>query len=161
MSADSFFALFLFVAACLATGSTGAIFRAADWYERLAKPAWRPPNRIFAPVWTALYLAMAVSGWLAWRESGVSGAPLAMVLYGVQLVLNAAWSPLFFGMRRPDLAFYEILLLWLSIAATMILFQHICAASAWLLAPYLAWVTFAAALNFSIWRLNPVAGRAG
>ena len=122
--------------------------------SRLAKPRWRPPNWLFPPTWAVLYLTIAVSGWLVWWTSGSAGAALPLAIYLVQLVLNAAWSPIFVGMRRPDLAFVEIVILWCSIVATIATFQPLNAVAAWLLLPYLAWVTFAAALNFTIWRMN-------
>ena len=121
------------------------------WYPALIKPAWAPPAWIFGPVWTLLYLAMGVAAWGVWRRRGWS-PPLALWL--VQLTLNAAWTPIFFGLRETGWAFAEIVLLWLAIAATLIAFAKVARWSAWLLAPYLAWVTFAAALNFAIWRLN-------
>ena len=93
------------------------------------------------------------AGWYGGR-SGFAGAVLPLAIYLVQLVLNAAWSPIFFGMRRPDLAFVEIIILWFSIVATIATFHPLNAVAAWLLVPYLAWVTFAAALNFTIWRMN-------
>jgi benzodiazapine receptor len=132
----------------------GAMFRPGDWYEQLRKPAWRPPNWVFPPAWAFLYLTIAVSGWLVWRTSGFVGAAFPFAIYLVQLILNASWSPIFFGMRRPDLAFVEVVMLWLSIIATIAAFHCVNAAAAWLLLPYLTWVTFAAALNFAIWRLN-------
>jgi translocator protein len=143
-----------FIGACLLAARIGASFRPGDWYERLAKPRWRPPNWLFPPAWAVLYLTIAVSGWLVWRTSGFAGAALPFAIYFVQLVLNAAWSPIFFGMRRPDLAFVEIVILWCSIVATIATFQPFNAIAAWLLLPYLVWVTFAAALNFTIWRMN-------
>jgi translocator protein len=149
-------ALFGFIAACFLAASMGAFFRPGAWYERLKKPAWRPPNWLFAPVWTVLYVMIAVSGWLVWREAGFAGAAFPLAVYALQLILNAAWTPLFFGLRRPDLGFAGIVLIWLSIVATIALFIPIHAGAALLLAPYLAWVTFAAALNFTIWRLNRV-----
>jgi translocator protein len=109
---------------------------------------------LFPPTWTVLYLTIAVSGWLVWRTSGFAAAALPLAIYLLQLVLNAAWSPIFFGMRRPDLSFVEIVILWCSIVATIATFQPLSAVAAWLLLPYLAWVTFAAALNFTIWRMN-------
>jgi tryptophan-rich sensory protein len=121
----------------------------------LKKPAWRPPNWLFAPVWTVLYLMIALAGWLIWREAGFAGAGLALAAYALQLVVNAVWTPLFFGLRRPDLGFVDIVLLWLSIVATIALFAPIDVVAAALLVPYLAWVTFAGALNFALWRLNP------
>ena len=157
MTTTSLFVLLGFIAACFLAAVTGALFRPGEWYERLAKPSWRPPNWLFAPVWTILYLTIAVSGWLVWREAGFTGAILPLAIYALQLVLNAAWTPLFFGLHRPDLGFLDILLVWLSIAATIALFYPIHAGAALLLLPYLAWVTFAAALNFAVWRLNPSA----
>lgn len=155
MEASSWLALLGFVAACIFAAMTGAFFRPGDWYERLKKPTWRPPNRVFAPVWTVLYVMIAVSGWLVWREVGFAGAALPLAVYAIQLVLNAAWTPLFFGLHRPDLGFVAIVLLWLSIVATIVLFTPIHAGAALLLLPYLGWVTFATALNFAVWRLNP------
>jgi benzodiazapine receptor len=130
------------------------MFRPGNWYEQLRKPAWRPPNWVFPPAWTFLYLTIAVSGWLVWRTSGFAGAAFPFAIYLVQLILNASWSPIFFGMGRPDLAFIEVVMLWLSIIATIAAFHRVNAVAAWLLLPYLAWVTFAAALNLAIWRLN-------
>lgn len=153
--ASSWLPLLGFIAACFLVATTGAFFRPGAWYERLKKPSWRPPNRVFAPVWTVLYVMIAVSGWLIWREAGFAGAALPLAVYALQLVFNAAWTPLFFGLHRPDLGLVDIVLLWLSIAATIVLFMPIHVGAASLLAPYLAWVTFAAALNFAIWRLNP------
>ena len=102
---------------------------------------------------------IALSGWLVWREAGLGGA--ALPLYALQLILNAAWTPIFFGLRRPDLAVIEIVMLWASIVATIALFHPISPSAAWLLVPYLAWVSFASALNFSIWRRNPASARSG
>lgn len=154
MDISSILVLPVFVGACFLAAATGAVFPPGDWYERLAKPSWRPPNWLFAPVWTVIYLTIAVSGWLVWRKSGFAGAALPLTIYLLQLVLNAAWTPIFFGLRRPDLAFFEIVILWLAIVATIVTFYSLNAAAAWLLLPYLAWVTFAATLNFGVWRLN-------
>ncbi|MFO1057574.1 MAG: TspO/MBR family protein [Dongiaceae bacterium] len=160
MEIASVIGLACFVIACFLAALTGAFFRPGDWYERLKKPWWRPPNWLFAPVWTVLYVMIAVAGWLVWREAGFASAGLALAAYAVQLVLNAAWSPLFFGLRRPDLAFVDIVLIWLSIVATILLFYPIHAGAALLLVPYLAWVSVASALNFTVWRLNaPAAAR--
>ena len=157
MEPSSLFALLAFVAACFLAAIPGAVFRPGRWYERLVKPRWRPPNWLFAPIWTVLYLTIAVSGWLVWGEAGIAGAALPLAIFALQLVLNAAWMPLFFGLHRPDLAFLEIMVLWLSILATIALFYPIHSGAALLLVPYLAWVSFAAALNFAVWRLNPSA----
>lgn len=151
VSLGSFLVLVGFIAACALAALTGSIFRPGAWYERLAKPAWRPPNWLFAPVWSLLYLMIAVSGWLVWREAGISGP---LVVYALQLGLNAAWTPVFFGLHRIGLGFATICLLWLAIAATIAVFYPVSPTAAILLLPYLAWVTFAAALNYAIWRLN-------
>jgi benzodiazapine receptor len=97
---------------------------------------------------------IAISGWLVWRKAGFVGTALPLVVYSMQLILNAAWSPIFFGLHRLDLGFIDIVCLWLTIATTIVLFYPIHATAALLLVPYLAWVTFAMALNFAIWRLN-------
>ena len=161
METSSILGLLGFVGACFAVSTSGAVFRPGEWYERLAKPWWRPPNWLFPPAWGVLYLCIAVSGWLVWREAGFAGAAVPLTIYGVQLALNAAWSAIFFGLRRIDWAFAEIVALWLSIAATMAAFHPIHAGAAWLLAPYLAWVSFAGALNLAVWRLNRGALAAG
>jgi len=161
MNTTSLFVLLGFIAACFLAALTGALFRPGDWYEQLAKPSWRPPNWLFAPVWTVLYVTIAVSGWLVWREAGFAGAALPLAIYALQLGLNAAWTPLFFGLHRPDLGFLDIVLVWLCIVATIVFFCPIHAGAALLLVPYLAWVTFAAALNFAVWRLNPSASLLG
>lgn len=155
MDLASVIVLIGFIGACLLAATTGATFRPGDWYEQLKKPSWRPPNWVFAPAWAVLYLTIAVSGWLVWRTAGFAGAAAPLSIYLLQLGLNAAWSAIFFGMRRPDLAFVEIILLWLSIVATIAAFHPVNAAAAWLLLPYLAWATFAAVLNFTVWRMNP------
>lgn len=152
MGTYSALALAGFLLAAFAAASSGALFKPDAWYETLRKPGWTPPPWVFPAVWTPLYVMIAVSGWLAWRQSGLFVLPMAV--YVVQLVLNAGWSAVFFGMRRPDLAFGELVLLWLSIVATILGFAPVSAAAAWLLAPYLVWVTIAGALNVSVWRLN-------
>ncbi|MDP3409852.1 TspO/MBR family protein [Bosea sp. (in: a-proteobacteria)] len=144
-----------FVVACVVAASSGAIFKPGAWYEGLAKPWWRPPNWLFPPAWTLLYCMIAASGWLVWRKAGFAGAGLALTVYGLQLVLNAMWSGMFFGLRRMDLAFVNVSALWLSILALVVLFAPIDSLAAWLLVPYLVWVSFAACLNFTVWRMNP------
>lgn len=161
MDMASIIGLACFIAACFLAALTGAFFRPGEWYERLKQPSWRPPNWVFAPVWTVLYLMIAVAGWLIWRKLGFAGAGLALTIYAVQLILNAVWTPLFFGLHRPDLGFVDIVLVWMSIVATIVLFYPIQAVAALLLVPYLAWVTFAAALNFALWRLNRAATSQG
>lgn len=148
-------ALLVFIAACTAAALTGVFFKPGQWYEHLAKPPWRPPNWLFGPAWTILYAMIAISGWMVWKASSWPAVAPAMAVYGLQLVLNAGWTPLFFGLRRPDLAFYELLLLWASILATILTFLPISEFAALLLVPYLCWVTFAGALNRSIVLRNP------
>ncbi len=122
-----------------------------SWYPTLAKPTWNPPSWVFGPVWTILYAMMAVAAWLVWRRAGWGGA---LLLFGVQLALNAAWSPLFFGLHRIDLALVDIVVLWAAIVATTVAFWKVTPVAGWLFVPYLAWVSFAAMLNFAIWKLN-------
>ncbi len=158
MAVESVLSLLVFVLACAAAATPGIAFRPGAWYRALAKPPWCPPDWLFAPVWLVLYVSVAVAGWLVWRKAGLDGAGVALLVYTVQLVLNGFWSTLFFGLRRPDLAFAEVVCLSLSILATIALFYPIDTTAAWILIPYAAWVGFAAMLNLSIWRLNP--GRA-
>ena len=142
---------------CFAAAGIGSLLTrpAIDvWYATLRKPTWTPPNWIFGPVWSTLYLAMAVASWLVWRRAGLSGAKLALALFGVQLLFNVGWSAIFFGLRMPGPAFAEIVILWLLILATTAAFWPVLRVAGWLMVPYLLWVMFAAALNWAIWRLN-------
>lgn len=132
----------------------GARFEPGAWYDTLAKPAWNPPPWVFAPVWTILYALMAVAAWRVWRRGGWHAAHLPLALYLFQLALNALWSYLFFGRHRPDLAFADVVALWLAIVAVLLTFRRSDRLAAWLLVPYLAWTTFASALNLAVWRLN-------
>jgi translocator protein len=143
--------------ASVATGAVGAFasVRAASFYGQLAQPSWAPPAWLFGPVWSVLFVLMAVAAWLVWRRHGFSGARSALVLYAVQLVANALWTWLFFAWQLGAVAFAEIVLLWWLIAATLWLFWRLHRMAALLLVPYLAWVSFAAALNLALWRLNP------
>ena len=132
----------------------GSRFPADDWYAGIRKPAWNPPNWLFGPVWGILYLLMAIAAWLVWRKSGFAGAVLPLGLFVVQLGLNAAWSWIFFGRHQLGLALIEILALWGAILATLMAFWRLNPVSGILLVPYLLWVTFAAVLNLTLWRLN-------
>lgn len=150
--------LALFVMICLGTAGLGAAWTdlsVGDWYATLNKPSWNPPNWVFGPVWTTLYIMMAIAAWLVWRCKGLRDGWLPLLQFAVQLSLNAAWSALFFGMRNPGIAFADIVLLWMGIVATIIAFGRVSTLAATLLVPYLAWVSFAAVLNGSIWRMNP------
>jgi tryptophan-rich sensory protein len=145
------------LAASFATGAIGALAtaRASAFYGALAQPAWAPPGWLFGPVWTLLFILMGLAAWLVWREHGFRGARLALGLYGLQLVANALWSWIFFAWQLGAVAVAEIAVLWLLIAATLAAFWRLHRLAALLLLPYLAWVSFAAALTFSLWRLNP------
>lgn len=134
-------------------GVIGAPFPAPDWYRQLRKPAWAPPPAIFGPVWTLLYLLMGIAAWRI-ASTGAGGRQSALRAFRWQLALNAAWTPIFFGLRRPDLALGEIAATWLAILVTTVRFARVRLIAGLLLLPYLAWVTFATALNWSIWRRN-------
>ncbi len=139
---------------CFAAASPGALFMPGEWYAALRKPAWNPPAWIFGPVWTALYTMMAVSAWLVWKRGGFKAQRWPLGVFLVQLVLNALWSPLFFGLHRMGIAFLAIIVLWFAILLTMEHFHRVSRPAAWLLAPYLAWVGFATVLNGTLWWLN-------
>lgn len=139
---------------CFSAAALGGLFMPGEWYASLQKPSWNPPGWVFGPVWTALYTMMAAAAWLVWRRGGVAAQRRPLAWFLAQLALNALWTPLFFGLKQPGWAFTEIVLLWLAIAAMLIAFRPVSRAAAWLLAPYLAWVSFAATLNFTLWRMN-------
>jgi translocator protein len=141
-----------FLVLTFAVAAFGSQFSPGEWYAQLEKPSWNPPNWIFGPVWTILYALMAVAAWLVWH-GGKLVRP-ALVLYFVQLALNGVWSWLFFGLERPGLAFAEIVVLWLAIAATLAFFWRVRPLAGALLVPYLLWVSFASVLNFTLWRMN-------
>lgn len=143
-------------AGAAALGSWATFSGLRDWYASLRKPSWTPPSWLFGPVWTVLYALMAVAAWRVWRrlDAEPKARKEALACWGFQLALNAAWSWLFFGFRQPTLAFFELLSLWLVILATLVSFARIDRPAAALLVPYLAWVTFAGALNGAIARLN-------
>ncbi len=139
----------------LVVGAIGGLSTAdaiPTWFTTLNKPSFNPPSWVFGPVWTTLYIMMAVAAWRIWLVEGFKRNWLAP--YVVQLLLNLGWSLIFFGARRPDLALIEIVLLWISIVVTLVAFRRIDRVAGWLLAPYLAWVTFATILNGAIWWLN-------
>ena len=150
--------LILAIIICQAAGLIGALFtRSAipDWYAFLTKPELAPPNWIFAPVWTTLYLLMGIAAFLVWKRGlDRTDVRLALSIFTVQLVLNTLWSIIFFGLRAPGWAFIEIALMWVAILASIIAFSRISKTAAWLLVPYILWVSFAAYLNYSIYILN-------
>lgn len=142
--------------ACLLLGSLSGLATGPavkGWYAEIAKPSWNPPNWIFGPVWSLLYLMMGSAFALVWHQSSKAGNR-AMLFFGIQFALNLLWSFLFFGLARMDLALIEILLLWIMIFFTIISFYRIKTLAAYLLIPYLAWVSFASVLNFTLYNLN-------
>jgi tryptophan-rich sensory protein len=145
----------LFASFVVAAIGGAASIHAGPFYMQLARPDWAPPPTIFGPVWTGLYLLMAIAAWLVWRVGGFRAAKSALTLFLVQLALNALWSWLFFGWHRGALAFVDIVVLWALIVATLVAFWRIRSLAGALLVPYLLWVSFACALNYSVWQLNP------
>jgi len=147
--------LIICIAVCSTAGLLGSFWTFPNldpWYASLAKPSWTPPNWLFGPVWSVLYVMMAIAAWLVWKKSGLASIPILFFLF--QLLLNILWSGIFFYLHLPGPAFFEIAMLWFSIIATCISFYRIAPVAGWLLVPYLIWVSYASSLNFSIWRLN-------
>lgn len=140
---------------CFAASGTAVFVSPGGWYAGLQKPSWTPPAWVFGPVWSALYAMMAVAAWLVWRRGGWAGQWRPLAWFLLQWLLNVLWTPLFFGLHRPGLALVEITLLWAALATTLLAFWRVKTAAGVLLVPYLAWVSLATALNFTIWRLNP------
>ena len=150
----SLFVLLIATFVASAFGMLATTSRLATWYPSLLKPAWNPPNEIFGPVWTTLYLMMAVAAWLVWRRGSETEVIPAMTAYFGQLVLNVLWSLIFFGLKAPGWAVFDIIALWIAIIIAIAKFGKVSRIAAWLLVPYLAWVTFASVLNITIWRIN-------
>lgn len=154
--------LALSLAACFVVSGLGGWVTAGpvkNWYPALAKPALlTPPDAAFPVVWTLLYLLMAVAAWRVWQRAGWQEGRAALGLFGLQLMLNLGWSVLFFGLQRPGLALAEVIALWLAILATLLRFRRHDRLAGWLLAPYLAWVGYAALLNGLIWWMNQADG---
>ena len=149
----------VFLVMCLGAQLTGSFLTMpairSGWHAGLEKPFFNPPGWLFGPVWTALYFLMAVAAWMVWRQgSGNVQVKSALMIFFVQLVFNVLWSALFFGMRKPGWAFMEIIVLWLLILVTCIVFSRVNRLAAWLLLPYLGWVLYAAVLNGAIWWMN-------
>jgi tryptophan-rich sensory protein len=150
--------LVLMVVICFGAAAVGGMATAAgvgDWYPTLAKPSWNPPGWVFGPVWSALYLAMAVAAWWVCLKAGsFKNAAVPLSFFAIQLGLNVLWSFVFFAWQQPGWAFVEIVVLWLAILVTMVAFFARSRLAGGLIVPYLAWVSFAAFLNWTIWRLN-------
>jgi len=156
MRLNNFFKLVIAVVVSELAGIIGSVFTTpsiAGWYAGIVKPAFNPPSWVFGPVWITLYFLMGISLWLVWKSNAVPKRK-AMWLFAVQLVLNTAWSIIFFGLHSPGGALVEIVFLWLAILPTIIAFYKISKPAAWLLVPYILWVSFASYLNYAIWSLN-------
>ena len=154
------FALLGWLLICYAVAAVGAVMSMSgllSWYPLLIKPSFNPPDWVFGPVWTVLYTMMGISAWMVWRKRGWAEGQVPLGWFTLQLTLNMAWSGLFFLYENPGLAFVEIIILWITIAATTVSFWSVDRRASLLLVPYLAWVTFATVLNFAIWRLNDLA----
>lgn len=147
-----------FLAATFGAGATGALFQPGAWYRTLAKPVWTPPDWLFPIAWTILYIAMAVAAWWVSLSPSALAVP-AVALWSWQIVMNALWSPVFFGLRRLGAAMVVIAFLWVAVALTTWTFWQVAPLAGWLMAPYLFWVSYAGALNFALWRMNPAAGQ--
>jgi benzodiazapine receptor len=150
-------ALIVFLLLSFAAGGIGSLATVKSiptWYQQLAKPNWTPPSAVFGPVWTLLYVTMAASAFLIWRQGTVGMGRAVLIIFLAQLALNALWSLIFFGARNPGLALVDIVLMWILIAAYTILAWPISRVASALFMPYWLWVTYATALNIAIWRLN-------
>ncbi len=157
ITARSVLGLVAWIALCFGAAGIGSWFTTMsvrDWYPTLEKPMLTPPGWVFAPVWSALYLTMAVAAWIVWRRRYRPGARRALGLFIFQLALNAGWSGLFFGLKSPLAGLLDVAVLWCAILMTIVAFSKTSRAAAWLLVPYLLWVLFAGYLNAGIWLLN-------
>ena len=150
------------IALCFVAGAAGsaAAYDVVPFYASLAKPVWAPPAWLFPPAWTVLYILMGTAAWLVWRERDLDEARAlsrrqGLVLFVVQLVLNALWTWLFFRWRVGGIAMAELVLLWITVAIVARTFSRVKAVSGWMLVPYLCWLTYAGALNWAVWRANP------
>lgn len=146
--------LVVWILICFIPAIIGSQFGPGDWYQTLTKPEWNPPNWIFGPVWTLLYISMGISVWIIWKNYGLKTAAIPITFFIAQLILNALWSWFFFGLENVGLAFIDIVALWTLIFITLILFWKLNTWSGVLLLPYIAWVSFATVLNYNIWQLN-------
>ncbi|MEX1997825.1 MAG: TspO/MBR family protein [Candidatus Andersenbacteria bacterium] len=158
MSVNSVLKLVVAIAVSELAGIIGSFVTTPSiptWYAMLHQPEFSPPNWVFAPVWTTLFLLMGIAAFLVWNKGlGRKDARIALSIFGLQLILNTAWSIIFFGQQNPGLALLEIAVLWLAILATILVFYKISRPAAYLLIPYILWVSFASYLNYSIWALN-------
>jgi translocator protein len=151
--------LIICIAIPLAVGGVSGFFTTSEipgWYQTITKPLWNPPSWIFAPVWTTLYILMGIALYLVWKNETVDAGikRTAILLFAVQLILNFFWSLIFFKQHQIGWAFAEILAMWIFIVLTIFAFAKVNTAAAWLLVPYICWVSFASILNYTIWKLN-------
>jgi translocator protein len=148
---SKYWTLLPFIGLVFVAAASGALFQTGPWYEALNKPWWTPPNWVFPIAWTVLYLMIAVAGWLAWRAGGLS---LAVAIWGVGLILNALWSYIMFGRQDISMALIGVTALWLATAAFIWATWNLEPRAAYIFIPYMAWVSFAGALNFAVWQMN-------
>ena len=157
MKINNIFKLVIALGVSLGAGALGSVFTVpsvqSSWYAELAKPALNPPAWVFGPVWTTLYILMGISLWLIWKSDSQEKNK-AICLFLVQLALNAIWSPIFFGVQSLGNALATIVLLWAAIVLTILIFKKISRPAAWLLVPYILWISFAGYLNYTLWMLN-------
>ena len=149
--------LIISIALPLLVGFTSGFFTETgegSWYKTIQKPSWNPPGWVFGPVWTTLYLLMGIAFYLVWKDKASDKRRTAILLFAGQLLLNFFWSFIFFRLQQPGWAFVEIAVLWIAILLTIFSFASINKIAAWLLVPYISWVSFAAILNYTIWVLN-------
>ena len=157
MNTKSILGLVMWLLITFAAAGVGAVASAdaAGFYDKLSRPEWAPPASLFGPVWSLLYLLIAIAAWLVWKDAGFRGASLALSMMIAQLAANALWTWIFFAWHRGALALIEIIVLWILIVITMILFWRVKPVAGALFVPYLLWVTFASALTYSMWQRNP------
>jgi translocator protein len=150
--------LVIAVAIPIAVGAISGFFTVTgvqSWYQTINKPSWNPPNWIFGPVWTTLYVMMGIALYLIWKsDSSDMLKKTAIILFAVQLTLNFFWSFIFFNQEQPGWALVEIIVMWVFILVTIFAFAQVSKPAAWLLVPYISWVSFATILNYTIWKLN-------
>lgn len=159
MATDSLFPILAIAGSLLLAASSGAIFKPGIWYDELNKPSWNPPDFLFPIAWTVLYIMIGYATYLVWRDAGPGEATLPLTFFAIQVILNGAWSYIFFGIKQMGWAMVEMTALWLSIVAMILTYMPINETAAYLLLPYLAWVSFAFFLNYTVRALNPDSGR--
>lgn len=148
---EKYYSLGVFLLLVFAAATSGAMFKPGPWYDSLNKPSWTPPAWLFPVAWTVLYIMIAVAGWLVWKSEGLG---LSLLIWIVHLGLNAAWSYYMFGAHRIDLAMYDVTAMWITLVAFILVAWPISPTASAIMVPYLAWVSFAAALNWRVWQLN-------